>query len=282
MTRHRVHRIIFLLLALISLIVGSLYKSLLTTDIISQIPGRISVKYISELTSWSIALLPYQHILHPETGQDAISLNTLRHESLKFRGNGVKLLREEIFQYFSKFGNMITYAAFGSRDRASDFYSKIKTLKNMQPNTRLFSAEDEVLNYLSSCRNKAYIGNSQEVMNILKYNNNRLKLGLGKDKFFLSLVSWRIPKHAGEFLNRKFSSMISSGIYHMWEVIFYAKTRSELDISETQTIERKQSLRTQLGAFFFLFLICIGFCIFVYFLEFITGNTIVFNLYHLN
>jgi len=263
-TNCRIYKISFVLLALISFMVGNMYKSLITVDIITPIPGSIPVNYLSELKGWSIAVLPFQYLLDPVSSEDIDTLNLIREESRKFRGNGIQLSRTLRFRYSSLFGFLATKDFNGTVNPTSE----INTLLSLQQDIRLFSSRVEVVNYLSSCMNKALVGSLQEVDRFRKFSMTQgLKLGIGKDVFMPTMISWGFSKVTGEFLNRKFSSLISSGIYHRWEHIFYSRTRSQLDMSETSTIHTNQSLDTQLGALFILYGICISFCIVFYVVE---------------
>jgi hypothetical protein len=61
------------------------------------------------------------------------------------------------------------------------------------------------------------------------------------------------------------AGLLSSGIWHVWVKVFYAKTRDELDPSLKKTIEIKQGLDTNLGAMFqiYAFGVTFAFAVFI-------------------
>jgi hypothetical protein len=70
-----------------------------------------------------------------------------------------------------------------------------------------------------------------------------------------------IQDSAGGFLRRRMAGLLSSGIWHVWAKVFYAKTRDELAPHLKKRIEIKQGLDTNLGALFQIYAFAAGFAL---------------------
>ncbi len=124
---------------------------------------------------------------------------------------------------------------------------------------RVFEREEDALAQLATCRTAAFVGSSEEIQDFDKFNQKKIKLGRGKVKFLLHNFNLVIPDHAGGFPKRRMAGLLSSGIWHVWAKVFYAKTRDELEPALKKTIELKQGLDTNLGALFKIYAFAVAY-----------------------
>ncbi len=114
----------------------------------------------------------------------------------------------------------------------------------MYDQVRLFPSQQETLKYVSTCEKRAFAGTSAELENFSElFRKNGVKFGAGNDKFYSKTIDEKIPQVAGEYLHRRMAEVMSSGLYQLWERIFYCETRDQLDPKlKTVGTEDKQKL----------------------------------------
>jgi hypothetical protein len=257
-------------LAFTCIVCGNVYKSVITTDMIKPIPGTIPYTHFSHLTNFTLITIPSKD-LRLEAG--VLSTN----DSLRVTGRPALVIGKVLPSFDGSFDlgqylNLIQYLT------PHNFYDenvckKLAFNNAIRARLRVFEYEEDALTQLSKCGKTAFVGSAEEIVDFLKFNRNRVQLVRGKEKFLPHTFAWRVPYSAGGYVHRRLSQMISSGIYHVWEETFYAKTRDELDISLKRTIERKQSLGTNLGALFKIVILAWAFCLFLFVTELLLSST---------
>ena len=242
-----ISKLVFTILALICLILGCLYKSIITTDMIKPIPGTIPYHNYSQLQDFTFITLPAKDLVVPRQRNVFGSKKGNQSGQSLFRPTSDLCRSFELGSYIERIRNALQY--LGSERNQSkkvlEFYLDILN------RIRIYEYEEDALARISKCNQKnAYVGDAEEIEDFLKFNKKKVKLGKGRDKFLAHNKFWIIPYYAGGFVHRRMAQLLSSGIYHIWEKIFYRKTREELDISLKRTIETNQSLDTNLGVLF--------------------------------
>jgi hypothetical protein len=151
----------------------------------------------------------------------------------------------------------------GSNDSTAvlDFYTDVTG------RIRVFEHANELLLNLGMCRNTAFIGSDEELVAFQKFNRNRVKGGIGKTKLLPRNIYWKIWYSSGGYVQRRMAQLLSSGIWHAWKDVFYAKTRDQLDPALKKTVETKQSLDTKLGALFKILVLAAVLSLLVFFTE---------------
>jgi hypothetical protein len=220
---------------------------------ISPILGSIPYENFSQLHNFTLVVVPSVDMRVRERG---VSLN--KKDTTEAERNGIGLLDKDVFLYqasdFTKYWASIENESKDERNRHV----------NITRNTRVFEREEDALAQLATCRKVAYVGSTEEIQDFDKFNQDRIKLGRGKFKFLLRNFYLVIPDLAGGFLRRRMAGLLSSGIWHIWAKVFYAKTRDELGPGLKKTIELKQGMDTNLGALFQIYAFALAFAIAVF------------------
>jgi len=245
------YRVLFLILALTSLIVGNSYKAIFTIDITLPIPEVIAVQYFHELTNWSIAILPYSD------RQD--SIQAFFKDSFQ-EGGGLKFKNEILPRGLfaqSSFGKIL--AVIPLKNYTNTTSAEIKLLKFLIKNTLLFRSSADALNYISRCNKIVFAGTTQDISVLKEFNHKtkNIKLGTGKDELYPNIYFWQISTSSGEFVKRRMAQLLSSGIYSMWEHIYYSPTREQISPEQKINAAEKQKLDSNLGPLFIIYIVCI-------------------------
>jgi hypothetical protein len=254
-----VAKIAYLVLAFMCILLGSLYKSIITTDMITPVIGTIPYDNWSQLMSSNFTLVA----IPPKWSRRAGSWSNDSIDSVN--GKVLRKLVGESISYLPRYlDNLLALYIYDLIEMTDEdikkdelFYSNI--IKSIQ----VFVREEDALDVLASCEKNAFVGSVEEIADFLEFNRNRVSFGKGKEKFLSHGLIWRIPHLSGGYIHRRMSLLISSGVYKVWERAFYAKTRDELDISLKKAIMRtsKQSMDEKLGTLFKIVLLALSFCI---------------------
>ena len=230
------------------MILGCLYKSIITTDIIKPIPGAIPYRNYAQLKNFTLVALPAKDLL-------VLPRNLEKSNRIK-QTTGLSIINESLINSLG-LGQYLDLVRFSLQrsDRFEAAWMKtsevLESYSDILQRVRIFEYEEDALEQIGNCNaKKAFVGSAQEIEDFIKFNRNRVKLGKGRDKFLPHFNFWKIPDYAGGSVHRRMAQLISSGIYHVWEKLFYSKTRAELNISLKKTIETKQSMDTNLGVLF--------------------------------
>jgi len=228
-------------------VIGNYYKAVFTMDIAAPLQRRISVEKVHELINWSIATLPYPHIESNTHNYIRQRLSTLS------QGNGLQVTEPNSFIYVTMYSPL---GSDSSRRVINSSLVAVALLKQLLESdiTRLFASQQEVLNHISTCDKKAFIGDLEQLKAFQKFSQNRVNFGVGKDRFLPRTYYWFIPKRCGKFLPRRLGLLFSSGIYDQIVNIFNARTRDEIGPELKTSVEEKQKLDSHLGHFFFIYL----------------------------
>jgi hypothetical protein len=252
---------VFLILAFISIILGSLYKSIITTDMISPILGSIPYDNFSQLHNFTLVVKPSTDLRVVGRDLEPNKKNT------EIERNGIGLLDKGVHVYessdFKNYWNSI------EPTHANASEDEINHHANIIQGTRVFEHEEDALAQLATCSKIAFVGSTEEIQDFEKFNQNRIKLGRGKVKFLLHSFYLIIPDSARGFLRRRMAGLLNSGIWHVWAKAFYAKTRDDLEPGLKKTIEIKQGLDTNLGALFQIYAFAAVFAVAVFTTEII-------------
>ena len=257
-------RIIFTILSYICIVIGCLYKAVITRDIISPLPDTILYERISQLKNFELLVLP-SYITQKENG-------TLMARLIEDRNNKSEKTEYDhiLMTSLSVFGEELSAIGRFDSDTKYDAQSLISQLL-------IFPFKEDVYEYLEDCNQKrALVGLSIELENFIKSPIVQQSFGYGKDQFLPFNYYWQIPYAAGGYLHRRMSSIISSGIDQVWEKINWRKTRNELDESLRRTVEREQGLNTNLAALFKIVLIGEAIALFVFLMEMLIKTTRLF------
>jgi hypothetical protein len=248
---------VFLILAFLSVILGSLYKAIITTDMISPIIGSIPYENFSQLQNFTLVVIPSADMRVQRKSSDG-KVSATRQVELGLLEKGVNLFASSDFtKYWRNIELMNENVSENFRYRHS----------SVTINTRVFEHEEDALAKLATCNKVAFVGSTEEIQDFDKFNQDRIKLGRGKVKFLSHNFYLIIPGWAGGFLQRRMAGLLSSGIWHIWAKVFYAKTRDELEHGLKKTIEIKQGLDTNLGALFQIYAFAVAFAIAVFTVE---------------
>ena len=242
-------KLVFLILAFMCVILGCLYKSSITADIIKPIPVTIPYKNYSHLQNFELVAMPAKDLLAlPRLAEKSRRPKSVRNGNIVYNVGPQSFGLGEyigVVNFFLSEVEKETEAERVEKEKLKFYYDEI--LRRV----RLFEYEEDALEWISNCnKKKAFVGSAEEIEEFLTFNKQKVNLRKGRDKFLTHSNSWQIPQYAGGFVHRRMAQLISSGIYHIWEEVFYTKTRDELDISLKKTIEVKQSLDTNLGVLF--------------------------------
>ena len=248
-------KLVFIILAFMCVILGCLYKSIITADIIQPIPVTIPYQYYSQLQNFELVALPAKDLLAiPREAQK------LRRSKNVTNGNSLYEIGIEAFGLGQYISLIYEYLGDTDKDTESEILKKATLQKyyhHFLTRVRIFEYEEDALDRISNCKEKkAFVGSAEEIEEFLTFTKQKVKLRKGKDKYLSHNNYWNIPNSAGGFVHRRMAQLLSSGIYHIWKKVFYRKTRDELDISLKISIETKQSLDTNLGVLFRI--ICLG------------------------
>ena len=179
-------------------------------------------------------------------------------------GIGIGLRDREMIITYSKIGAKIyKYVEKPKIDK-----KQVKEYNELSDKLLVFPDQLSILKYLLSCKRRAFIGDKSELDDFIKFSKSRpgaYPLTAGKDKYLKTNLFWQFPYAAGLYIRLRMSHLIQSGIYKMWENIYNARRRDELDVSLKQTIRYKQTLQTNLGPLFKI-LVLLQFIAFVIFL----------------
>ena len=240
-----ISNLVFVTLAFMCLILGCLYKSIITTDIILPITGTIPYRNYSQLQNFTLVALPAKDLqVFPREIpkgwiKDRVGLSL-------FKAGMIPCL--ELGVYIK---HIIDSLDTAEGLAAKDKFMQVEYYTDILDRIRIFEFEEDALTQVGKCTEKiAYVGSADEIEDFLKVPSQKVKLRKGQDKFLPHRKYWNIPFSVGGFVHRGMAQLISSGIYHIWEKVFYAKTRDELDISLKKTIDAKQTLDTNLGVLF--------------------------------
>jgi hypothetical protein len=193
-------------------------------------------------------------------------------ENIKFDPDGLQTIHwEESFELGQYLDEVLAQVLNDVGDYTNDFLTFIEEISERM---HLYEYEEDVISQLAPCEKKAFMGSAEEIDDLLKFNRNRVPLVRGKEKCLTHSVGWRIPALSGGYIRRRMSYLISSGIYSLWEKLFYSKTREELDLSLKKTIETKQSLDTNLGALFKIVVLAWLLSMVLFFLEILISKTV--------
>jgi hypothetical protein len=250
-------KFVFLILVMVCLMIGNIYKGIITRDIISPLPNRILYDKISDLSGFLFGVLPNRNVLATQ----ALALEKIVNAS-RIYGDYIKYPKAafDFDLIFSTFGEelanlFIIGPLIDSTDRSwvdkpyADYYNR----------TFILPSPQKVFQFLRDCSEKrAFIGFQNEIEEFMKYGNAKEVFAFGKDNFLPVEYFWQIPYAVGGYLHRRMGSIICSGIGGMWESIYYSKTRNELDLSLKVTLERAQTLQSNLGALFMLHILGLG------------------------
>jgi hypothetical protein len=245
-----VAKVAFITLAFMCVILGNLYKSIVTTDMITETTGTIPYETFKQLmhNNFNLIVVPSSDMRLKQ----GFAANNLSQSEVAKGEDGIAVF--EKYELEHSYCDLVAYLyliLYRTYQFPFGFSEEILALKNgIESKLRLFGYEEDALVALATCQKKAFVGSVEEISDFIKFNRNRISLLRGKEKFLPHGKVWGIPYFAGGYVHRRMSQLISSGIYFMWEQTFYAKTRDELDISLKKTIEVKQSLDTNLGALF--------------------------------
>jgi hypothetical protein len=225
-------------LAFMSIILGNIYRSIITTDMILPYIGTIPYDNFNQLVNFTLftvtvlGLRVPRESLTPRIKKDGIGEN-----------EGWLYESCDLLQYS-------IYRKMMFEEYKIDEGEYLAMHQDIFDRVRLFEYEEDALASLGSCGTKAFVGSVEEIRDFLKFNGGRVKLGQGKVPLLPHNYYWRIPYFSGGYVQRRMTYLISSGIYHVWEKVYYAKTRDEIEPSFKKTMEMKQSLDTSLMALF--------------------------------
>jgi hypothetical protein len=166
-----INSISFLILAFMCVILGNLYKSVITTDMISPIKGTIPYETLSQLVleNFTLIVVPAEDLRVRRDSKsrykDKVGLE------VALRNSVVLDDASDLTKYLDHF---LSWSGYFS-DHDAEFNDNLGELKNsIVGRLRMFEYEEDALAVLASCGKKAFVGSAEEVVDFLKFNHNRV------------------------------------------------------------------------------------------------------------
>ncbi len=220
-------------LSLISVVLGSAFKGVVTRDVISPLGLRIPFERMDQLRNFTFASLP----LEEYRGDDWLK-EALKHPEGR-----------RAYAAFSDLGSR----TFSSPDTDSAYWTDHVSEREGCIYDRSFitTSNEEVFEYIRDCERRAFVGLPEDLGKFMESRNDmEERFVYGKDEFMPANHFLLIPNAAGSFFHLRMAQIISSGIYGKWEESKSWKSREELPLHLKKTAVRRQSLNTNLIVIF--------------------------------
>jgi hypothetical protein len=228
----RIENLVFITLAFMCILLGNLYKSIITTDMTAPILGTIPFESFTQLGNFTLLTVPSQNLRvttrKPEKLRNRTGLPIVEHDSALDLGHSSYL--PSYLNYLKNINWVYGYEYKDGRPKEKESFKAISTLRtDIMNRIRVFEYDEDALVRLSTCKYTAFVGSAEEIDDFLKCNQNMVKLGKGLVKFLPHNFYLVISYYAGGYAQRRMAALLSSGIWDTWKSVFYAKTRDQLD-----------------------------------------------------
>jgi hypothetical protein len=184
-----VTNIIFIVLAFMSIILANLYKSIITTDMISPILGSIPYENFTQLRNFTLIAVTAKEL------QFTIGLNRNKRKvdtlGLRLNSDNLEFGLEDccaIVKYLVSSNLHLSQYKFSDKDM-SELIARFKFHQRI----RVFEYEEDALSKLATCKKDAFVGSDKEIEEFTEFNRNRVKLMKGKVKFMPNNYYWSFP-----------------------------------------------------------------------------------------